>query len=198
VQYPMSDMSFHEADPFIVYQTGPREIRTRLIGSYNYANIAAAIAIGRHMDVPEELIHEAIATYEPDNNRSELTVAGSNTLIKDAYNANPDSMRAAVENFIAMSGKKVAILGDMNELDDPELEHRMMGEWIASLEIDQVIFCGPLMRTAHDVASGSLHFEEVSMVAEWLAINKPTDAKILLKGSRSIRLEKLFTVLENQ
>ena len=196
VQYPMSDMTFENADPFIVYHAGEREVKTTLIGSYNYANIAAAVAIGRHMNVAEDKIHHAIATYEPDNNRSELAVVGSNTLIKDAYNANPDSMKAALENFVAMSGRKMAVLGDMNELEEPEAEHRQMGEWIASLTIDQVIFCGPLMQTAHRVVPDSLYFEEVSQAADWLGSNMPTDAKILLKGSRSIRLEKLFAVLE--
>ncbi|MEL7146900.1 MAG: UDP-N-acetylmuramoyl-tripeptide--D-alanyl-D-alanine ligase [Bacteroidota bacterium] len=198
VIYPMEDMAFSGADPFIIYQSTAGQIETSLIGAYNYANIAAAVAVGRYMKVAEELIHQAIATYAPDNNRSELAVTGSNTLVKDAYNANPDSMKAAVENFVAMTGRKVAILGDMNELDHPVSEHQQMGQWIGSLGLDQVIFCGPLMKAAHAACAGSLYFDEVGQVAKWLEENMPTNAKILLKGSRGIRLERLFPILEKE
>jgi len=194
--YPEADMSFVQADPYISYQLGEVHYQTELIGSYNYINMAAALSVGRYAGVEEKLIHKAITEYVPDNNRSEISNVGTNLLVKDAYNANPDSMRAALNNFRAMHGKKMAILGDMNELEGSEKEHRLFGEWVSELGIDRVIFCGHLMRDAHKAYQGSLHFENVTDLSAYLDDQNFEHTKILLKGSRSIELEKLYEILE--
>ena len=196
--YPDSDMNFINADPFITYQANDRAYQTNLIGSYNFANMSAALSVGRFMQVDEKLIHEAICNYSPDNNRSELAEVATtgNLIVKDAYNANPDSMRAAIKNFVEMSGKKVIIIGDMNELENPVEEHAELGEWISELAIDEVIFCGKLMKDAHKVCPGSLHFSTIDELKSFVSESHWRNTKILLKGSRGVKLEKLFPILE--
>lgn len=197
--YPDTDMNFINADPFIAYQASGHTYQTSLIGSYNFANMSAALSVGRFMEVDEQLIHEAICAYAPDNNRSELSevAATGNLIVKDAYNANPDSMRAAIKNFVEMTGKKVAIIGDMNELENPVEEHAELGQWVSGLSIDEVIFCGELMEAAHQECPGSLHFHTIESLEGFVSANKWRETKILLKGSRSVKLEKLFPILES-
>ncbi|MGB3464245.1 MAG: UDP-N-acetylmuramoyl-tripeptide--D-alanyl-D-alanine ligase [Cyclobacteriaceae bacterium] len=200
VTYPGEDMELLRADPFINYRAAGKSYDTRLIGSYNFPNMAAAVAVGRYMGVDENAIHEAISNYSPDNNRSEITenkVSG-NVLVKDAYNANPDSMKAAIENFAEMSGYKVAILGDMNELDNPEEAHAELGKLLERLEIDEVIFCGDLTKTAYENCRNSIRFDKVQEITEYIGQQNWKNSKILLKGSRSIGLEKLFPILEGK
>lgn len=196
--YPDTDMNLISADPFIIYQSRNGNHQTNLIGSYNFANMAAALSLGRYMQVEEGLIHEAITQYAPDNNRSELSEVAEtgNLIIKDAYNANPDSMRAAISNFVEMTGRKVMILGDMNELENPDEEHIDLGKWIADLEIEEVLFCGELMRKAHEVCERSLHFETIEELLSHVNEGNWKQTNFLLKGSRSIRLERLFPILE--
>ena len=100
-------------------------VNTALVGSYNAANVMAALAVGRHFGVPQDKAVEAIAGYVPSNSRSQLVKAGRNTLIIDAYNANPSSMEAALENFRMIDAEKKALmLGDMLELGaDSSAEH---------------------------------------------------------------------------
>lgn len=198
VTYPSGDMKLTHADPYISYEADGSNYDTKLIGSYNFPNMAAAVAVGRYMGVPEEQIHEAIKDYTPDNNRSEIhrNQTTGNLLVKDAYNANPDSMKAAIENFSEMSGEKVVILGDMNELDNPEEAHQELGGFVGTKEFNEVIFCGKLISEAHANCPGSLYFETTDSVGNYIAGKVWRNTKILLKGSRSIHLEKLFPILE--
>ena len=133
--YPASDDYFPcqlvSADPFVVYQTEGRDpVETQLVGGYNFENIAAALCIGRYFDVPAEAANEAVRAYQPANRRSQVVRQGTNTIILDAYNANPDSMQAAIRNLEAMrAAHKAVILGDMYELgEDAEAEHWAVGE----------------------------------------------------------------------
>ena len=116
-----------DADPFVTYENESGTlVKTQLIGTYNFSNIAAAICLGKFFDIPEKEADAAIARYVPTNNRSQIIRKGTNTIILDAYNANPDSMEAALENLKAMKAEdKVVILGDMFELgEESEAEHR--------------------------------------------------------------------------
>jgi UDP-N-acetylmuramoyl-tripeptide--D-alanyl-D-alanine ligase len=121
-----------------------------LPGSYNFDNICAALAVGKHFEVADEDANEAVSTYQPDNNRSQIVKKGSNTVIMDAYNANPSSMAAAVANFAKLDApKKMLILGDMFELGDAaEEEHLALGKLIAAEKFDIVILSGKLMQHA--------------------------------------------------
>ncbi|MCR9252357.1 MAG: UDP-N-acetylmuramoyl-tripeptide--D-alanyl-D-alanine ligase [bacterium] len=192
ISYPPVDLMLVSANPFLVYSVGDKEVVTNLIGDYNFDNIGAAVAIGRYYSVPENDIHQAISQYTPTNNRSQVVKEGSNQIIQDAYNANPDSMKAAVVNLSNLDGKKVAILGDMNELEDPEEEHKALGELVGSLNFDQVIFCGKQIEAASKVLPGSLYFGNTSALIDHLSNHKFENSSILVKASRGLQFEKLY------
>src|SRR5690606_34921787 len=121
------------ADPYVrLIADNDQEVATQLIGAYNFENIAAALCIGKYFDVNPEEANAAVAAYRPENMRSQVVQKGSNTIILDAYNANPSSMQAAIENLLAMPGdRKILILGDMFELgDESEREHRHLASLI--------------------------------------------------------------------
>jgi UDP-N-acetylmuramoyl-tripeptide--D-alanyl-D-alanine ligase len=190
--------SLAESDPFIKVKAENGEvITTHLIGAYNFDNIAAALCIGKYFRVPEGKANAAVAGYVPDNNRSQLMEKGSNKIILDAYNANPSSMKAALENFGKLiPAYKVAILGDMFELgEESELEHRKLGELINTLKLQQVIFCGKNMKNAHDQVLESLYFPARPELEEYLKTTKYSHAHILVKGSRGMGLEKVVEYL---
>ena len=133
--YPSQNDNYHcefiSAEPFVHIKTaGGVAIETQLVGTYNFENIAAALCIGHYFSVPESEMVKAIANYLPSNNRSQVVSTASNTIILDAYNANPNSMKAALQNFNQMkANKKVAILGDMFELgEESEDEHNKIGQ----------------------------------------------------------------------
>src|SRR5690606_19261390 len=127
-----------------------QEVATQLIGAYNFENIAAALCIGKYFDVNPEEANAAVAAYRPENMRSQVVQKGSNTIILDAYNANPSSMQAAIENLLAMPGdRKILILGDMFELgDESEREHRHLASLIRQHGFREVYLCGALMAVA--------------------------------------------------
>ncbi len=118
VPYSTAGMTAAEKGNYLTVRKGATEIRTHLVGDYNIGNVAAAIAVGGHFGVPEQQIVAAIESYEPDNNRSQRKAGARNTLIMDAYNANPSSMRAALANFAKEPSEqpKAVVLGDMGEL----------------------------------------------------------------------------------
>ena len=186
--YPEEDLALIDADPYIRFTMGGEEVQTKLVGRYNFENIASAIAIGRAFEVGDELIGEAIAEYSPENARSEIVIKGSLTIILDAYNANPDSMKGALENLASMKGKKVAIIGDMNELENEEEEHQNILQFAQGLPIDSVITVGKKMGTAND---GPTHFDEKTDLVKYLEDQHFEEAYVLLKASRSIQLETL-------
>jgi len=196
VLYPSEDLEFGSADPYVNYRVNGQSINTTMIGAYNFINMAAATALGKELEIEEEKIHAAISAYIPDNNRSEIVNTESNLIIKDAYNANPDSMRASIENFSAMEGSKIAILGDMNELENPEEEHRSLGELVDSLSLGEVIFCGKWMEHAHQACPNSKYFINTSSLASQIKQLVPQGAKVLLKASRGLRFETLFEKLK--
>lgn len=166
-------------------------VRTRLVGSYNLANVAAAIAVGTHFGIEADRIVEAVESYVPDNNRSQKKETVFNTLILDAYNANPSSMRAALENFFRepTTRKRAVILGDMRELGDyAEAEHRTVVEMLRTAGIDEAYLVGP-----HFSAAGAGRFAvfpDVDALCAHLTRHPVRNRTVLVKGSRGIRLEK--------
>lgn len=171
------------------------EVQTHLIGAYNVANVLAAAAVGAHFGVPDVDIAEALAAYEPTNNRSEWMRTQRNELIVDAYNANPTSMKAALDNFALIAhGHKMAILGEMRELGTASDEaHRAVAAQAASLHCEEVWLVGEAFR-AH--AAGARWFPSVAEVKAALeAEGAPTGRLILVKGSNGTRLFELPGVL---
>ncbi len=181
-----------EANPWVtVEDEGKNIIKTHLIGKYNYQNIAAALCIGKYFDVDPGEAASAVSQYIPANNRSQILSIGTNTIILDAYNANPDSMAAAIENLLGMKGKnKVLILGDMFELGDlSEEEHRRIGDITAKGDFDKVIFCGERMRSAYDSNKNARYFKTRIELENYIESSIFEDSLILIKGSRGMALE---------
>ncbi|MCQ2234694.1 MAG: UDP-N-acetylmuramoyl-tripeptide--D-alanyl-D-alanine ligase [Paludibacteraceae bacterium] len=177
------------AAPFLKVRWGSREISTNLIGEYNFENVLAAICVGAYFDVPADDIVAALSTYVPSNNRSQFKKCGSNNLIIDAYNANPTSMMAALENFDKMTctGKRVLVLGDMKELGvDSDMEHLNVIKWISARSYDQVFLVGDCFKKAAD--GKYTVFENVAKLCEHLRGAAVSNANVLIKGSNSTKL----------
>jgi UDP-N-acetylmuramoyl-tripeptide--D-alanyl-D-alanine ligase len=183
----------HSSEPYLVVKLDGKtepDVRTRLVGDYNLPNILAAVAVGRHFGVPEEGIVSAIENYTPSNNRSQMAESGGNRVILDAYNANPNSMRAAIENLAAQKHpRKMAFLGAMMELGEDSLrEHQELVSLLESHPWERVVLVGgDFGRTDHRY----LYFNDSASAAEWVGQNPPLDALILVKGSRSMQMEKV-------
>ena len=173
------------------------KIETNLIGDYNLSNILSAACIGRYFGVMDEEIVSALQEYTPTNNRSQCTRTEKNTLIVDAYNANPTSMEAALKNFskIETTSDKVLILGDMKELgEDSEAEHQKVLTLIQSLGFTRTYFVGSEFAKVAG-SEFSKCFENVESLAEYLTTNPISDSTILIKGSNSTRLTKIVDSL---
>ena len=173
------------------------KIETNLIGDYNLSNILSAACIGRYFGVMDEEIVSALQEYTPTNNRSQCTRTEKNTLIVDAYNANPTSMEAALKNFskIETTSDKVLILGDMKELgEDSESEHQKVLTLIQSLGFTKAYFVGSEFAKVAG-SEFSKCFENVESLAEYLTANPISDSTILIKGSNSTRLTKIVDSL---
>lgn len=186
------------ADPFIKIQTEEGTIlNTQMIGSYNFENIAAALCIGKYFEVEPTKAQHAIADYLPGNMRSQVIQKGTNTIILDAYNANPSSMQAAVESLADMKAKnKVAIVGDMYELEEEaEKEHRTLGKLLQEKKLDRVYLCGTLIRAAKEECPAARYFETRELLVDELRKNPITDSTILVKASRGMGLEGVVIFL---
>jgi UDP-N-acetylmuramoyl-tripeptide--D-alanyl-D-alanine ligase len=169
-------------------------IQTNLSGNYNFMNIMSAIAIGVYFKVDDLDIVDAIESYLPDNNRSQIKKIGNNTFILDAYNANPSSLKLAIENFAQLStpSKKMIIIGEMKEMGTYSKEmHRDLITLIRKFNFDQIVLVGNEFRGLLEEQEG-LYFENSGDAKAWwqqAAINNYT---ILMKGSRGIALEKIL------
>lgn len=163
------------------------QVRTQLIGEYNFPNALAAITIGRFFGVEAKLIDEALAEYTPQNNRSQLKKTEDNTLIIDAYNANPTSMMAALQNFRNMTvPHKMLILGDMRELGaESSAEHQKIVDYIKESAFEKVWLVGEQFAAAqHSFKT----YANVQEVIKELEVDKPKGYTILIKGSNGIKL----------
>ncbi|SBV97647.1 UDP-N-acetylmuramoyl-tripeptide--D-alanyl-D-alanine ligase [uncultured Dysgonomonas sp.] len=170
------------------------KVKTNLIGEYNLSNALAAITIGKYLGVKASLICKAIEEYQPTNNRSQLKETDRNMLIIDAYNANPTSMHAALENFDHMDvNHKVLILGDMKELGpDTDLEHQKVADYVSHHNFDRVIFVGDNFSR---ITTDYPRFKDLDSLKYYLKENPIADSYILLKGSRGVQLERCIDVL---
>lgn len=185
-------------DPFLVFnwkQQGKlHTVETHMIGSYNLDNVLAAVAVGRFFKIPAERISRAIAAYEPTNNRSQFKKTDNNELIIDAYNANPSSMKVALDNFITMPVQpKAIILGDMRELGPTSDElHAEVVEQIKKGQFDKVFLCGEHFSKEGKEFSP---FATTEAMTEELRRQPLKGYHILIKGSHSMGLEKLVDIL---
>lgn len=172
-------------------------IRTNLVGSYNADNVMAAIAVGAQFGVSLEDAVRAIEAYVPSNNRSQMTRTEHNTLIVDAYNANPTSMAAALDNFSNVSADcRIAMLGDMLELgEDSAAEHKAVIESALSRGFCKVFFVGKEFASVSVASDNAMFFQTSDELADYLKANPVHDATILIKGSRGTRMEKVIPVL---
>lgn len=171
-------------------------VQSRLIGAYNLENLLAAICIGLYFDVPPADINEALENYQPSNNRSQWQQTANNRLIIDAYNANPGSMKAALEHFEAnTSGRRALILGSMKELGEYcQPEHQRLLELVQEIKPDLALLIGKEFENIE--APENVHFfETTQQCAEYIKANPLKDYTILLKGSRSNKLESLLELL---
>lgn len=172
----------------------PAIIETQLVGNYNLPNVLCAVAVGKYFDVPLEKIIKSIAEYSPGNSRSQMQVKGSNHIILDAYNANPSSMKVAIENIAGIkAAKKVLMLGAMMELGEESLgEHQNVVDIIKKYSWDKVILVGgDFGRIYHPFT----YFNTSSEAGEWVKQQHFQDSYMLIKGSRSIQMEKIAEVL---
>ncbi|MGB1516514.1 MAG: UDP-N-acetylmuramoyl-tripeptide--D-alanyl-D-alanine ligase [Flavobacteriaceae bacterium] len=169
-----------------------QEIQTQLSGAYNGYNALAAYAIGRHFGVSPQNAKRALESYIPDNNRSQLIRKKDLHITLDAYNANPTSMQAALASFSKKGGKKIAVLGQMNELGKhTEIEHKRLVDWIKSSSIDDCYWVGSAFAP---FISSDKYFSTVDQAIDYFSKTPLRQASILVKGSRSFTLEKLVDV----
>jgi UDP-N-acetylmuramoyl-tripeptide--D-alanyl-D-alanine ligase len=187
--FPLADSALLGVQ--VTHPEGVGQIDTQLVGAYNSPNVMAAVAVGLHFGVPPTTINKAIATYTPSNNRSQVIKQGSNTIIMDAYNANPSSMRAAIENFAGIhADKKVLLLGAMMELGtDSVKEHQALVDLLLLTDWHAVVLVGgDFNKTVHPY----LYLENATTAATWLQQQQFTDTYLLIKGSRSMGMEKVI------
>ncbi|RAW03327.1 UDP-N-acetylmuramoyl-tripeptide--D-alanyl-D-alanine ligase [Pseudochryseolinea flava] len=200
--YPAKGDYYHceviDADPNVKVKAENGEvIETNLIGRYNFENIAAALCIGKFFGVTDRDANAAIASYLPTNMRSQVVQKEHNTIILDAYNANPSSMQAAIDNLHQMkAARKVVILGDMYELEEEaEKEHAAIGKLLREKEFQEVYLCGALFKSALGELPWALNFEKKEDLANYLRDHKIKHATILVKASRGVGLETIVDYL---
>lgn len=186
--------------PYLRMEIGGSVLETKLVGAYNAVNVMAALAVGRQFGVSLEKGMAAIAAYTPSNNRSQMTRTERNVVIEDAYNANPSSMAAALDNFAALQAPcKVALLGDMRELgEDSVQEHVRILEKLDACGLSQACLVGEEFRKAVEVAGQRPYvklFASSADLAEVLSAQPLRGATVLVKGSHSIRMEKVVPML---
>lgn len=166
-------------------------INTQLAGDYNLPNVLSAVCIGKAFDVPDEQIRTALESYAPDNSRSQIIKKGTNTILLDAYNANPSSMKVAIENFASLAGDyKVVILGGMMELGpDSIAEHTAVLDLLKKYKWSKAAVAG---KDYVNVDKDMFHFANAAETAEWFRTQQFENAFILIKGSRGMAMEKIL------
>jgi len=170
---------------------------SQLVGLYNFENIVSAITIGLYFGVTPTAAARAIASYRPQNSRSQVVDNGRNTILLDAYNANPTSMAAALGNFSGFGQKpRAALLGDMLELGDSSLEeHQIIADYAKKLDFEVTLLVGREFSKIKIPDNRFQIFAEVEQARQWLIHNPLKGYHILLKGSRGIQMEKTLDAL---
>jgi UDP-N-acetylmuramoyl-tripeptide--D-alanyl-D-alanine ligase len=169
------------------------ESSCKLMGVHNFQNIKTAVTLGKYFKVPGEKIKAAIESYNPNMNRSQIIPWGSNSILLDAYNANPSSMEVTLRSFAENSSEnKVVILGDMFELgDSAPVEHERIAQLASSLNFEQVVLVGKhFSKVAQQL--GCIHFDKVEELKGWFASQSWENKAILIKGSRGMALERVL------
>ena len=204
--YPAKQDFYHcefvSAEPFVIIKTkSGKLINSHLIGVYNFENISAALCIGHYFGVDETLMAEAVERYTPSNNRSQVINTDHNQIILDAYNANPNSMKAALLNLDQMkAGYKVAILGDMFELgDEADKIHHDVGESIKGAGVDRLCTFGELSQHASEAfGEGSSSYETLDALIADISTGLADNVNLLVKGSRGMRMERVVEALREE
>ena len=188
-----------ESTPKIKFQVNDGDVFvSNLFGDYNFQNILFALVIGKYFKIDLKESSKIISDYIPDNNRSERIIYRSNCIILDAYNANPTSMEKTVNAVFNFSHKnKVMILGDMNELGElSKAEHIKIGKLTKTLKVNDVFFIGNKMKYAHEENVSSSWYENVHDLIKGLEKLSFKNSDILIKGSRSLQLEKSLEIIK--
>ena len=195
ISYSGSQMlSIISEEPFLKLRYNDKEIATNLYGSYNLSNIAFAIKLGEYFSVDQDMIVKGIAGYRPDNNRSQLEIINGNTVIKDAYNANPNSMKLSLESFAKVNASsKLVVLGDMLELGEfSQTEHKEILTLVESLGIKEAIYVGENFYKEKEGFNGAF-YKKIEDAREYFKIKGYQNYYILLKGSRGISVESILS-----
>ncbi len=189
---PFLEISFRDKRQNAI-EKNEHQIKSKLVGVYNFENIMAAVAIGLHFGVHPKDIIKSIESYEPVNSRSQYKETGRNQIIWDAYNANPTSMSLALENFSQTEGrKKIVILGDMLEMGDIAVqEHQAIVNQLEKMHLELIILVGAEFLKCKTESENIKTFETTTEASAWFKNNEIKESTVLVKGSRGIRLENL-------
>ncbi|MEP2240359.1 MAG: UDP-N-acetylmuramoyl-tripeptide--D-alanyl-D-alanine ligase [Maribacter sp.] len=189
------NISLVEAQPFVTIEVEETTIKSNLIGSYNFTNCCAAIIIGKFFNVELSKIKNAIENYTPDNNRSQIVNKNGHYIILDAYNANPSSMKVALENFESLKkDQKILILGDMFELgDSAKEEHQNIADLALELNFERVILVGENFNRTITKSTKLKNFNDLKNYIKESKL-KP-NSSLLVKGSRGMALERLLDLI---
>lgn len=194
IEYSSNELLKVKSDePYLHLIYGDKDLNTNLYGAYNLSNIAFAVKLGEYFGIDKDSIIKGISNYQPENNRSQLEIIGTNTFIKDAYNANPNSMKLSLESFGKLNAtSKVIVLGDMLELGEfTSVEHREILKLAQSLDLTEMILVGKNFYREKNDFEG-VYFEEISAAREYFRSKNIQNSTILLKGSRGISVESIL------
>ena len=191
------EIKFRYANPFVSIIYAGKEIDSQLIGTYNFNNIAAAIAIGQYFKIDTTTIKEAIESYVPENNRSQIIQKGTTKIILDAYNANPTSMKAALDSFSRLDdSNRIAILGDMFELGVTAIkEHKFIADYAKSLNLLKVYLIGSHFNQVKTESDDLIVFESFEDFKTHFNQDLFENSTLLIKGSRGMALERVLDLL---
>jgi UDP-N-acetylmuramoyl-tripeptide--D-alanyl-D-alanine ligase len=198
VTYPQRQDFYHcsliNQSPEVVYQgENGQVVRSQLLGRYHFDNIAAALCIAKYFQVDETLANGAIQNYQPSTNRSQIFTKGNNIILLDAYNANLESIKGAIQVLHAIPAlHKVLILGDMAELgQESEEAHRALGRFTTQSTYKAVLLCGTHMAATKEANLKALHFHQKEDLSAYLEQQAFKNTAFLIKGSRFLQLETL-------
>ena len=192
--YSFVNIQSISANPFVEISFNKIDIQSKLIGLYNANNINIAITIGKYFGIADLDIKRAVESYIPENNRSQMIVKNSNEIILDAYNANPSSMKVAIENFLQLEKtNKILFLGDMFELgNESTREHQIIVEWLCDFTDIKVYFIGHEFYNVQKQCANSKFFNDFEALKLLLLSSNLEYQSILIKGSRGMALERIL------